>query len=175
MSLEVAISYGEQIRQRHEAGKQADADLRQAMLRKIEITRETGQLIADAKGDLRREEFAQCIAFLDNRAVKSYLKFAQNTPEPINDLKRAVTAIRSALQPSGALEFPNGHGIQHAHEPNFFSHAIGLTQKLLSIYRHFLRRFPLKHWRSEQLQSVLAALRPVADVYRDVNRELESR
>ena len=51
MSLEVAISYREQIRQRHEAGQKADDDLRQAMLRKIEITRQTGQLIADARGD----------------------------------------------------------------------------------------------------------------------------
>src|SRR5262249_14284676 len=107
MSLEVALSYAEQIRQRHEAGKQADQGLRQAMLRKIEITRETGQLIADARGDLRDDEFAQCVAFLDDRAVKSYLKFARSTPEPINDLERAVIAIRAALQPSGALEFPD--------------------------------------------------------------------
>jgi hypothetical protein len=175
MSLQVAISYGEQIRQRHEAGKKADDDLRQAMLRKIEITRKTGQLIADARGDLRDDEFAQCVAFLDDRAVKSYLKFARSTPEPINDLERAVIAIRAALQPSGALEFPDGHGVQHAHEPNFFSLAVGLIQRLLGIYHHYIRRFPLKRWRAEQLQSLIASLRPLADAYRDLTRELESR
>jgi hypothetical protein len=175
MSLQVAISYGEQIRQRHEAGQRADSDLRQAMLRKIEITRETGQLIADAKGDLRHDEFTQATSFLDQRAIKSYLKFARSNPEPISDLERAIISIRAALQPSGALEFPDGHGPQNLHEPNFFSHAIGLIQRLLGIYRHYLRRCPLKCWRSEQLQSLIASLRPVADVYRDLNRELESR
>ncbi len=175
MSLEVALSYAEQIRLRHEACQKAASDFQQATLRLTENTRECGQLIADAKGDLRDAEFAQCVAFLSDQKVKSYLKFARNNPEPINDLERAVISIRSALQPTGALEFPDGHGVQHVHEPNFFSHAVGLIQKLLGDYRHYLRRLPLKHWRDEQLQSLIASLRPIADVCRDLNRELESR
>jgi hypothetical protein len=175
MSLQVAISYGEQIRQRHEACLQAASDFQQATLRLTETNRECGQVIADAKGDLPKSKFAQCVAFLDDRAVKGYLKFARDNPEPINDLERAVISIRSALQTTGAIEFPDGHGVQHAHEPNFFSHAIGLIQRLLAIYRHYLRRFPLKRWRDDQLQSLIASLRPVADVYRDLVRDLESR
>jgi len=70
---------------------------------------------------------------------------------------------------------PAGRGAEQAHLPNFFSQVVGLIQKLLGEYRHYLQRFPLKKWRSDQLQSLIASLQPVALVYRDLTRELSSR
>jgi hypothetical protein len=174
-TTDLVASYRAAIAEKHEAGKRADEKLREAILSKSALTRETGELISSARGDLKDREFAEATSFLDDAAVRAYLKFARLNPEPVTDLETAIHSIRLALQPSGAIEFPDGHGIQHAHEPNFFSHAIGLIQKLLGIYRHYLRRFPLRRWRDEHLQSLIASLRPVADAYRDLTRELQSR
>ena len=167
MSLEVAISYGEQIRQRHQAGIQADADLLQAMLRKIEITRETGELIADAKGDLNRIEFAKAVNFLSDEAVRSYLKFARSNPEPINDLERAVIAIRAALQPSGALEFPDGHGIQISHDPpGFFAWSSKMVMQFKVGFQKYLAVRPLKTWDTDTRERFAYSLRPIIKVHK---------
>src|SRR5262249_40099915 len=172
---ELVASYRSAIAEKHQAGKRADEKLREAILSKFETTRQCGMLIADARGDLKDREFTEATDFLDDAAVQAYLKFARLNPEPETDLERAIHLIRLALQPSGALQFPNGHGAQVLHQPNFFSDAIGLIQKLLGIYRHYLRRSPLRRWRSDQLQSLVASLRPLADAYRGLTQEAESR
>ena len=94
MSTKLSLSYRQSILERHEAGQRADEDLKRSILLKLELTRQTGQLISDAAGDLRGEQFAQATDFLSRDAVQSYLKFARQNPEPITELENALHAIR---------------------------------------------------------------------------------
>ena len=161
MSTKLSLSYRQSILERHEAGQRADETLRSAILSKIELTRQTGQLIADACGDLRGEQFDQATDFLSKDAVRSYLKFAHQNPEPITDLENALHAIRLALQVSGGLTFPDGHGPQKLHKSNFYSYAENVIQNMSAEWHKFVRRNPLKNWRVETLESFVATLTPI--------------
>src|SRR5215469_2243414 len=172
---EIVQTYRQQILERHEAGQKSDFDLREAILRKLELTRQCGQLIDGAKDDLSQKEFSDSVDFLSNEAVAAYLKFARQNPDPITDLRTALQSVAVAMMTTGLLNFPSGRGEQRLHEPNFFSHSITIVQALLADYRKFCQRCRLKDWTVHQLDLFLASLRQVVDVYRDVSLELKSR
>ena len=117
----IVLNFRDQIAERHEAGKKADADLKKAFLLKLNLARETGSLLEQAKDTLRESEFLSATDFLDREAVRSYLRFARTHEKPITDLQAGLRSAVIAMQSTGLLPFPDGHGIQHAHEPNFFS------------------------------------------------------
>ena len=174
-TTQLMVSYRSTIGEAHEKALAADKRVRESILSKIELTRQCGLQIAAAKGDLREREFAAVTDFLSSNSIKSYLKFARANAEPITELSQALAAVAAALTLTGALPFPDGHGPQNLHEPNFFSKAVDLIQKLLGLYRHYLQRFPLKDWRPQHVESLAASLRPVAEAYRDLTVELKSR
>jgi hypothetical protein len=171
---EIVQTYRQQILERHEAGKKADEELKNALLNKIELTRQCGQLLNDAKGDLSEKEFHDASDFLGSDAVAAYIRFARLNSEPITDLRAAIRSVDIAMMASGLIEFPH-RGPQQLHEPNFFSHAVRLLQFLLQDYRRYLHRRPLNEWPREQIEGFLSSLRPIIDLYRDLNLELKSR
>jgi hypothetical protein len=172
---ELIQSFRQQILERHEAGQKADSDLREVILRKIELTRQCGHVLADAKGTLKEREFAEATDFLSNDAVKNYLKFARSNPEPVTELAQAIAAIEAALTLTGTLPFPAGHGFQNIHSPNFFSVATMLIQRLAADWAKFQRASPLSEWRTEQIENFQATLTPILRIFKTLNVELSKR
>ena len=171
---QLALSYSETLSAKHQLGIAADETLRQAILRKLEITRQCGQIIDVARADLNDSEFTKATSFLDETVIKSYLRFLRANPSPIDDLANALHAIRLALQTSGALEF-QGHGVQMRHRPNFFSCAESLIQSLAAHWTKFVRLQPLKTWRTATLEGFVGTLMPIEKILQAVHVELKHR
>jgi hypothetical protein len=171
----IVLSFREQIAKKHNEGKEADFALREAILRNLEIKRQTGELIKSARGTLREGEFDTVTDFLDRDTVRSYLKFARQHEEPITDLQAGLRAIAIAMQTTGLLPFAHGHGEQHLHRLNFFSAACSLIQRFSREFSKFIRSKPLKSWRAETLESFSADLVPLGRIISAVNSELKRR
>src|SRR6266487_6961470 len=146
-TTELMVSYRSTIGEAHEKALAADKRVRESILSKIELTRQCGLLIADAKGDLREREFAAVTDFLSSNSIKSYIKFARANAEPITELSQALAAVAAALTLTGALPFPDGHGAQSLRPPNFFSNAITYAQQLGADFKRYCTRKPLDGWR----------------------------
>jgi len=172
---ELIVSYRERISELHSQCIAADKAVRDALANKIERTRQTGETIKAAKGDLGAREFAEATDFLSSDAVRAYLKLVRLHPEPVSDLETGLRVVRESMQVTGALEFPSGHGAQQLHQPNFFSTAIRYVQILVADFRKFCRRHALRDWNTHELNAFLASLKPIVDVYREANLELKSR
>ena len=172
---EISLSYRQAILEKHEAGQKADKNLREAILSKIEITRQCGMLLSDAAGDLKNGQFAEATDFLSKDAVQAYIRFAHQNPEPITDLQNALHSIRIALQVSGSLEYPDRHGPQKRHRLNFFSSAESSIQSLAAAWSSFVRQMPLSKWRLETLEGFMATLTPLARIIELVHLEIRNR
>src|SRR5438445_4682798 len=106
-------SFREQIAQHLETSRRSDSDLREALLRNIEQKRQCAVLVREAKKTLR-DDFSEAIAeLLDDQAATEFIRFANQHPEPINDLRAACHSIELALKLSAALPWSSGHGKQN--------------------------------------------------------------
>ena len=168
-------SFRNQIADKHREGKKADAALKKAFLLKLNVARETGSLIEQAKGTLKESEFKAATDFLGSEAVRTYLKFHRLHESPIVDVAAGLRSIAIAMMTTGLLPFPDGHGLQHLHEPNFFSAAETLIQTLAARWTKFARLRPPNSWRYEQLESFHATLTPIERIVKAVAAELKRK
>ena len=130
MSGELVAGWRQQILERHEVSQRADDELKKAILGKIEAVRVAGALISDCRDSLNERDFKQATDFLSLAAVRAYVRFAHANKAPVMDLHAGLHSIKIALQTSGALEFPGGHGAQQLHElgPNFFQKPLATSK-----------------------------------------------
>jgi hypothetical protein len=170
---ELVQTYRQQILERHEAGKRADFDLREAILRKIELTRQCGQLIGDAKGDLSQKEFNDSTDFLSNDAVLAYLKLARQNPEPVTDLQVGLRAIAVAMMATNALQFPDGHGPQTLHSPSWLQSAASAIMLFVAGFKKFTRLNPVSGWDIETSETFLFSLKPILRIHKEVALHVE--
>jgi hypothetical protein len=165
---ELIVSFKQRISELHEKGKQADEAVRQALINKIELTRQCGQTIASARADLQEREFASATDFLSNESIQAYLKLARSNPEPVTDLEDAIRAIHAAMQTSGAIEFPSGHGPQTLHVASFFQKASGWIMAFTAGYKKFVRGNPVRNWDTDAAEQFIYSLKPILEIHREI-------
>jgi hypothetical protein len=171
----LVLSFRDQIAARHHEGKQIDQILRDALLKKLNLVRDTGSLIEQAKETLHESEFRTATDFLDREAIRSYIRFSKQHEEPVTDVATGIRSLGVAMQTTGFLPFPDGHGEQQLHSPNFFSACCFLIQRLAREFSKFVRVKPLKSWRTETLESFSADLVPLGRMIATVSAELKRR
>jgi hypothetical protein len=173
---EVVTSYRQTISEKHQRDVEADERLREAILTKIERTRECGQLINHAHGDLPPTQFAEAVSFLPRESVNAYLKFAKSNPEPISDLENALRAVHTAMRTSGALEFPRGHGIQMSHDPpSFPAWSAHMVMQFKVRFRKYLAARPLKNWTTDEKEQFAFSLKPILKVHKMITESFVKR
>jgi hypothetical protein len=166
-TTEVVTSYRSTISEKHQRDVEADARLREAILSKIEATRQCGTVIAAAHADLRNRDFAEATNFLSTESVKAYLKFAKSNPAPISDLENALRAVHAAMQTSGALESPDGHGAQVSHDPPPFpAWSARMVMQFKVGFQKYLAARPLKNWRADEAEQFAFSLRPILKIHK---------
>ena len=143
------------------------------MLAKLNITREAGILLEQMRGTLRHREFVEATDFLGEDAVHAYLKFNRACPNPIEDIAAGIRSIAIAMQSTGMLEFPHGHGPQQLHKLTFTSEAVKCVQIFAAGWAKYIKRKPLTDWRPDEIDAFLATLTPILRIYRTLNVEAQ--
>jgi len=176
-SEQLAQTFASELGALHAKGQELDRQLSQIILAKVNCVRETGQLLAAAKADLSHTEFRKLQQNLpfDEAAVRSYQGFARKHPEPIRELKSAIHAVRTALEITGSLPCPSGHGQQHLHKQSFFAHASSAIVLLVGDYKKFVATRPLSHWHLDELETFQLELRGLSQILSDLAREIARR
>jgi hypothetical protein len=175
MSHELAATLRDEITRKHELGIALDQQLRETLLRKLECTRETGILLAEAQDQFKGERWTQFASELpiDGSAVKAYLRFARRHPDPVTEIATAMRCATQAAMLTGLLPWPNGHGPETLHTPNFFSRVTNTLQDIAAEWRKFVDRKPLSNWSDETKQQFLSSLKPVIQIAREVASSLK--
>jgi hypothetical protein len=174
-SSELLVSYRERISELHSQCVAADKAVRDALANKVELTRQTGETIKAAKGDLGARDFAEATDFLSSDAVRAYLKLVRLHPEPISDLETGLRVVRESMQATGALNFPSGHGPQTLHAPNFFARFSARVIEIAGEWKKLLTRMPLSSWSEDTVEQFLEAFRPLVTIHREVATHLRDR
>ena len=172
----LVLNFRDQIAARHEAGKKADADLKAAFLLKLNLARETGSLLEHAKNTLRESEFREATDFLDREAVRTYLKFARHHEEPITDLQTGLRSAVIAMQSTGLLPMPSGHGEQNSHDPPpFFSWASHAIMQFKIAWAKYLHAKPLDAWSIHEAEQFAYSLRQILKIHKQVTDWMQRR
>jgi len=176
MTHELAVSLRDEISQRHLEGIALDQQLRETLLRKLECTREVGILLEEAHEQLRGDswhEFETSLPF-DSKSLKAYVRFSRaHADGPIVDIGKAMRAAHQAALATGLLQFPNGHGPEKLHTPNFFSRVTSTLQDIASEWRKYVDRKPLSIWPDDLKEQFCSSLRPGLQIYREVASSLK--
>ena len=167
----LALSFREQIRDRHKQNVAIDEQLRVVLLQKLNLVREIGILASDAASALDKFQFAKMTkeVGIDQRSLQAYRAFADEHQSPITEVENGMRSMRGlvlALQSGGLLPFAaDGHGVQKLHQnPNFIQQVIQTASGLAHRIRQQLKREPLKSWDRNAIENLLAGLKPVVSV-----------
>jgi len=176
MPHELSVALLDEITAKHQQGIALDQQLREILLRKLEVTRECGILLDESQHEFKGErwkEFADKLPF-DSNALRMYIKFARKHPEPVNDISQAMRCAAQAALTTGLLQFPNGQRPEKIHEPNFFSRVTIAIQSLAVEWKKYSNRHPLKTWPDETKTQFLETLKPIALIYHEVASSLKN-
>lgn len=167
---ELAISFKTQIQEKHAEGQRLDDLLRDVVLRKLNVAREVGILLQEARDSLDLGGYTELRKGLDieDNAIIAYLSFSRKHAEPISDFREALRNVKAACQASGLLEIAPGHGPQIVRPNSFFSQASSILMRLTAIYRKFIGTNPLGTWTLSSLEQFGGALAPIVKIHADV-------
>jgi hypothetical protein len=160
---ELALSFTAQINALHRMGQELDTEFGRLILDKLNATRECGQLCATAKEDLSAGEWNRLTKDLDfdKAALQAYMTFARRHPEPFTELKECIRGIEAALQTTGLLAFPEGHGLQTLHPPNLFSWMAKQVTTFTSELKKRIDSDPVATWSPETAEQFVVQLEPL--------------
>ena len=177
MSKELATTFSEQINNLHRQGQAFDEELARVILDKVNVTRECGSLINTAKDDLPNKEWEQLKKELsfDADALQAYLTFARRHPEPFSELKEALRAIEGALQSTGLLPFPDGHGPQKLHSVNLFSWVAKAVTTFISELKKRITVNPIASWHPDVAAQFVVQVQPMANWINNILSEAKAR
>jgi hypothetical protein len=175
MTHELAVSLRDEIIQRHREGIALDHLLRDTLLKKLECTRATGILLEEAHEQFhghRWHEFETSLPF-DSKALRAYIRFARRHPGPVTDVLAAMRCAKESAMLTGLLPWPNGHGPETLHKPNFFSRVTNTLQDIAAEWRKFVDRKPLSNWPDKTKEQFLSSLKPLLQIYKEVAATLK--
>jgi len=166
----LALTFREQIRERHKQNQAIDEQLREVLVRKLNSVRELGVLCQEAGAALDKFQFAKVTkeCGIDERTLHAYVAFANEHQSPITEVESAMRSMRGlmlALQTGGLLPFSGGRGIEKLHvNPSFVQQIIQAAATLAHRIRAQLKRQPLSRWDRNNIEHLLAALKPVLSI-----------
>lgn len=170
---DIALSLVEAINSKHQEGLECDEALRECVERKLRVTVECGLLIQEAR-DVFKSRFDDLVGrFLgfSPLALRSYVRIAQRK-RPLPDFKSKWVSVREAAEPTSLIPLRDGHGPQRLIPPNFFSASTKVLMNFLAGFRKHAAAHPLDEWSLDSLEQFAAQLKPIVDIYAQVQKRV---
>lgn len=167
MNQELAVTFRKQILKKHEEGVKLDDELRDVVLRKLNVAREVGILLQESRDSLGFGGYSELRKDLgiSDAALAEYISFSKRHAEPITDFREALRNVKAACQASGLLEIAPGHAKQNLHEPHFFSTAAATLNRFLVLFRKHADQHPITTWRPAAREQFRRTLEPMVKIY----------
>ena len=162
---EIALSYRDRINAVQRDLTENGSQWRDLTLRQLNLTREVGVLLDEAKSTLRGDQWKELQHELDfgpdrEQAIQTFLTFARKNPEPISDVQSGYNSLHASMQVTGLLPFAAGHGPQVLHSPNVFSWWAKTLTSVRSERNKRLSREPIESWSPTAAEQFIAQTEP---------------
>lgn len=180
MEYSLTATFAAEITAKHQECVSLDGKIRELFLRKVNVTREIGELLKTAKEQMGIGAFTSIKRELpmarevepgkyDYSAITAYETFFAQNPEPFDDFNAAMKAAKSALSITGLLAGP-GKATDNVMHPkvSFFGDFLTSIQNLAHKFSKYCNLRPVTEWSQEEAEQFIRSCRPVFDIAKKV-------
>ncbi len=132
-------------------------------VKSVGLAARIGEILIHVKGAVKHGEWLPWLeqfAPFSRQSADNYIWIFENIAKLLN-VSNLSEAYRLKLQSNG----DGDHKPQQLHESNFYSHSIGLTQKLMGKINGELKDHPIETWGRDNWISIAAATEPIAELH----------
>lgn len=140
MTRELALNFQEKITKAHSRCCNLSAKIEAAMKEQLDAMRECGTLIQSAQADLGRETFREIrkACGLDLQMIQRYVRFADQFPEPIENLRAGLACMKTAFEATGLLPLrPGNCGVEQDTPTQFWALFPRAVSNLVALLKNF--------------------------------------
>jgi len=179
---ELAQTLIQQIRDTHREVVAAGAELREALIKKVNAARATGFYLRELREHMKRQraffgddrtkavQWTEMFRVGDGeeefvfdfsvQTARTYIRLADAMPDPVKELPEALRCLKDVLIATGALS-AQGHGSQSRREGNFFSLLVQHAGRFDSLWaKHDGERF-VREMTPDAREQVVTQLMPL--------------
>lgn len=175
---EIQNSLVQQINDKHATARALTAHAVKSAVMAFNATREAGILLEEAKSSPGWSAIQSELDF-GGQAIQMCLSFSRKYPQPVIDPTRAVKMLEDVQMITGLLPFPDGHGSQRLHTPNFFSEVNKQLGTFRAHWRKHFQRSPIDKMDDPALEQLTSQMKPAVEeftgYYNDLKNELYKR
>ena len=150
-----------------------DNQLEMIVLQKINLVRECGIMLIEAKAQATHGQWLPWIKdnlTMSEDTAQLYMRFAKANPEPVRYLADGIKTVKDAMVACGTLSPAVGHGQQTASTKTMLDRWTAQSMSLREIYRGEVEKVgELSTWSVEKVDAMKAALQPLHDIYIELN------
>lgn len=150
-----------------------DNQLEMIVLQKINLVRECGIMLIEAKAQASHGQWLPWIKdnlTMSEDTAQLYMRFAKANPEPVRYLADGIKTVKDAMVACGTLSPAVGHGQQTASTKTTLDRWTAQAMSIRELWRGEVEKVgELSTWSVEKVDAMKAALQPLHDIYIELN------
>jgi len=170
---ELSLTLATTINEMHSECMTVDNQLTMIVLQKINLVRECGIMLIEAKAQSTHGQWLPWIKenlTMSEDTAQLYMRFAKANTEPVRHLADGIKTVKDAMVACGSLVPASGHGQQTASTKTTLDRWTAQAMSLRELYRGEVEKVgELSTWSVEKVDAMKAVLEPLHDIYMELN------
>jgi len=170
---ELSLTLATTINEMHSECMTVDNQLTMIVLQKINLVRECGIMLIEAKAQATHGQWLPWIKenlTMSEDTAQLYMRFAKANTEPVRYLADGIKTVKDAMVACGSIVPASGHGQQTASTKTTLDRWTAQAMSLRELYRGEVEKVgELSTWSVEKVDAMKAVLEPLHDIYMELN------
>jgi len=166
---ELSLTLATTINSMHSECLTIDNQLEMIVLQKINLVRECGIMLIEAKAQATHGQWLPWIKdnlTMSEDTAQLYMRFAKANPEPVRYLADGIKTVKDAMVACGTLSPAVGHGQQTASTKTTLDRWTAQAMSLRELYRGEVEKVgDVTTWSEKQIDAMREAIEPIAMIY----------
>ena len=170
---DLSLTLATTINEMHSECMTVDNQLTLIVLQKINLVRECGVMLIEAKAQATHGQWLPWIKenlTMSEDTAQLYMRFAKANPEPVRYLADGIKTVKDAMVACGTLSPAVGHGQQTASTKTTLDRWTAQAMSLRELFRGEVEKVgELSTWSVEKVDAMKAVLEPLHNIYIELN------
>jgi len=166
---ELSLTLATTINEMHSECMTVDNQLTMIVLQKINLVRECGVMLIEAKAQATHGQWLPWIKenlTMSEDTAQLYMRFAKANAEPVRHLADGIKTVKDAMVACGSLVPASGHGQQTASTKTTLDRWTAQAMSLRELYRGEVEKVgDVTTWSEKQIHAMREAIEPIAMIY----------
>ena len=166
---DLSLTLATTINEMHSECMTVDNQLTLIVLQKINLVRECGVMLIEAKAQATHGQWLPWIKenlTMSEDTAQLYMRFAKANPEPVRYLADGIKTVKDAMVACGTLSPAVGHGQQTASTKTTLDKWTAQAMSLRELYRGEVEKVgDVTTWSEKQIDAMRSAIEPIAMIY----------